>query len=112
MARTLYVAALYLTPCFIHWGLFEADNSKGPACIPSNISAYDADFPEKLIEKYGVTDAGRRLLSSITAPGIKVSEDCLSLNIWTKPQTGERKKAVLVWIHGGSYVSGTRLTWP
>jgi len=24
------------------------------------------------------------------------SEDCLSLNIWTKPQTGERKKAVMV----------------
>jgi carboxylesterase type B len=25
----------------------------------------------------------------------------LTINIWTKPQTGERYKAVLVWIHGG-----------
>ena len=29
------------------------------------------------------------------------SEDCLTLNIWTKPQTGEKSKAVFVWIHGG-----------
>ncbi|KAF4924262.1 Cholinesterase [Colletotrichum viniferum] len=34
------------------------------------------------------------------------SEDCLSINVWTKPQTGERKKAVLVWIHGGAYTYG------
>ena len=30
-----------------------------------------------------------------------MSEDCLSLNIWTKPQSGEKKKAVMVWLHGG-----------
>ncbi|KAJ5400936.1 hypothetical protein N7465_011425 [Penicillium sp. CMV-2018d] len=35
------------------------------------------------------------------------SEDCLTLNIWTKPQTGEAKKAVLVWVYGGGYVSAT-----
>jgi cholinesterase len=28
-------------------------------------------------------------------------EDCLNLNIYTKPQVGEKKKAVLVWIYGG-----------
>lgn len=28
-------------------------------------------------------------------------EDCLSLNIYTKPQVGEKKKAVLVWVYGG-----------
>lgn len=35
------------------------------------------------------------------------SEDCLTVNVWTKPQTGEQNKAVLVWIHGGGYVSGS-----
>ncbi|KAH8906928.1 alpha/beta-hydrolase [Coniochaeta sp. PMI_546] len=34
------------------------------------------------------------------------SEDCLTLNVWTRPQTGEGNKAVLVWIHGGAYISG------
>ena len=28
------------------------------------------------------------------------SEDCLALNVWTKP-TKEKNKAVLVWIYGG-----------
>ncbi|KAH7395874.1 putative carboxylesterase [Cadophora sp. MPI-SDFR-AT-0126] len=36
-----------------------------------------------------------------------LSEDCLTLNIWTKPQSGEKKKAVLLWIHGGDFVSGS-----
>jgi carboxylesterase type B len=33
-------------------------------------------------------------------PGRKYSEDCLGLNIWTKPGNAT-PKAVLVWIHGG-----------
>ncbi|KAK2047647.1 carboxylesterase [Colletotrichum somersetense] len=35
------------------------------------------------------------------------SEDCLTLNVWTKPQTGDAKKAVLVWVHGGAFVTGS-----
>jgi len=35
------------------------------------------------------------------------SEDCLYLNIWTKPQVGERKKAVLAWIYGGAFIVGS-----
>jgi carboxylesterase type B len=33
-------------------------------------------------------------------------EDCLTLNVWTKPQTGEKGKAVMVWIYGGGFNSG------
>jgi hypothetical protein len=80
--------------------------TQGPACFPSNISPYDADFPQELLEVYGITEVGRRFLAILTNPGIPVSEDCLSLNIWTKPQAGDKRKAVMVWIHGGSYVSG------
>jgi carboxylesterase type B len=35
-----------------------------------------------------------------------MDEDCLSLNVWTKPQTGESGKAVMVWIYGGAFTSG------
>jgi cholinesterase len=34
------------------------------------------------------------------------SEDCLFLNIWTRPQSGESKKAVLLWIYGGAFTVG------
>ena len=30
------------------------------------------------------------------------SEDCLTLNIWTKHPNSRKRKGVLVWIHGGS----------
>ncbi|KAK3080918.1 hypothetical protein LTS18_011964 [Coniosporium uncinatum] len=42
-----------------------------------------------------------RLLDQLTQVGNTFDEDCLTLNIWTKPQTGERAKAVLFWIYGG-----------
>jgi carboxylesterase type B len=29
------------------------------------------------------------------------SEDCLSLNVWTKGRASGAKKAVLVWLYGG-----------
>ncbi|KAF1991746.1 alpha/beta-hydrolase [Aulographum hederae CBS 113979] len=48
--------------------------------------------------------------SSAAAFGSKageMSEDCLYLNIWTKPQTGEKAKAVLFWIYGGAFQFGS-----
>ncbi len=34
------------------------------------------------------------------------NEDCLTLNVWV-PTGGKRKKAVMVYIYGGSYTSGS-----
>ncbi|MGV9800045.1 carboxylesterase/lipase family protein [Mycobacterium sp. NPDC003449] len=34
------------------------------------------------------------------------AEDCLTLNVWTPPVSGARKP-VMVWIHGGAFVSGS-----
>jgi carboxylesterase type B len=32
-------------------------------------------------------------------------EDCLTLNIWV-PSGGDDKKAVMLWVYGGSFMSG------
>ena len=34
------------------------------------------------------------------------SEDCLYLNIWKADETSDKKKPVMVWIHGGGYAMG------
>lgn len=41
--------------------------------------------------------------------GRQTDEDCLNLNVWTPAPAGERQdpKAVMVWIHGGSFVAGS-----
>jgi carboxylesterase type B len=33
--------------------------------------------------------------------GDTFDEDCLTLNVWSKPQSGDKAKAVMVWIYGG-----------
>lgn len=33
-------------------------------------------------------------------------EDCLFVNVWPKPQVGEAKKPVLIWIYGGGFNTG------
>jgi cholinesterase len=54
-----------------------------------------------------LTTAGFAALEQLSQPFSTFSEDCLTLNVWTKPQVGERKKAVLVWMYGGGYTLGT-----
>ena len=57
-------------------------------------------------EKLGLSPTALDLILGLTTPRGDASEDCLTLNIWTKPQVGEAKKAVLLFIYGGGYVSG------
>ncbi|TKA80671.1 hypothetical protein B0A49_01620 [Cryomyces minteri] len=41
-------------------------------------------------------------------PGNPQSEDCLTLNVWTKATSHQRRKPVLFWIHGGRFsIPGT-----
>lgn len=46
------------------------------------------------------------LLATLGQVGDPTNEDCLYLNVWTKPQQGAQKKPVLVWIYGGGFNSG------
>ncbi|CAA9253341.1 MAG: hypothetical protein AVDCRST_MAG50-2292 [uncultured Acidimicrobiales bacterium] len=38
--------------------------------------------------------------------GLGVSEDCLTLNVWT-PAVDDRRRPTMVWIHGGAFRMGT-----
>ncbi|CZR57922.1 related to acetylcholinesterase precursor [Phialocephala subalpina] len=58
------------------------------------------------VAKANVTAAGLEILDLVDEVGTTFGEDCLTLNVWTKPQTGDAKKAVLVWIYGGGFVYG------
>uniref|UniRef100_A0A093UYT6 Carboxylic ester hydrolase n=2 Tax=Talaromyces marneffei TaxID=37727 RepID=A0A093UYT6_TALMA len=40
-------------------------------------------------------------------PGVQYSEDCLTLNIWTKRAANGTLKPVLFWIYGGGFNTGT-----
>ena len=40
-------------------------------------------------------------------PKSPISEDCLYLNIWTAATSNKDKKAVIVWINGGGFTSGS-----
>jgi para-nitrobenzyl esterase len=38
---------------------------------------------------------------------LPMSEDCLTLNVWTPAERGQAALPVMVWIHGGGYVNGS-----
>ncbi len=39
-----------------------------------------------------------------------LGEDCLAINVWTPARTATERLAVMVWIHGGSFKSGSAST--
>jgi para-nitrobenzyl esterase len=40
-----------------------------------------------------------------------MAEDCLAVNVWT-PRADDKKRPVMVWIHGGGFIGGSaRNTW-
>ncbi|KAI4154657.1 MAG: hypothetical protein LQ340_001544 [Diploschistes diacapsis] len=74
-----------------------------------------ANVAPRSVANAGITNlAGPQavtIIDNIEQYGHTVSEDCLTLNVWTKPQTGDAKKAVMVWIYGGGFQSGSTNTF-
>ena len=63
-----------------------------------------------MIAASNITEVGLTLFNVIGNPPVSHSEDCLTLNVWSKPQSGERQKAVMVYIHGGGFTGGSSAT--
>lgn len=39
--------------------------------------------------------------------GMRMSEDCLNLNVWTPSSADDVRRPVMVWLHGGGFVHGS-----
>lgn len=54
------------------------------------------------------TRFGRDCMRPAADPAFEPSEDCLYLNVW-RPAGSAGKRPVIVWIHGGAFVSGSNV---
>ena len=44
-----------------------------------------------------------------SGPHLKQSDDCLNLNVWTPSLSSAKKRAVMVWLHGGGFSGGSSI---
>jgi cholinesterase len=78
--------------------------TQGFSC-PADLSQYTGGNAST-IASANLTTFGLLFLELLAQVGDHFSEDCLTLNVWTKPQTGDARKAVLLWIYGGGFTTG------
>ena len=73
----------------VPWDGVRDASKPGPECIQrgSRGQSFYAPPPERL--------------------NVEQSEDCLTLNIWTKAATRDEARPVMLWIHGGGLVNGS-----
>ena len=86
---------------------------KGIPYAAPPIGALRWHAPEPALKWEGVRDASAFGASCLSAwkddrePGLKRSEDCLSLNVWTGAKAASERRPVMVWLHGGGFQFGT-----
>lgn len=76
---------------------------------PIIATKFSPDCPANLqgfVNRTNINSPKGVVLASLSQFGDQVDEDCLTLNVWSKPQSGEKSKAVLLWIYGGGFALG------
>lgn len=53
------------------------------------------------------TAFGDIAVQNTVGEGLEMSEDCLTLNVWTPAESDSEKLPVYVWIHGGGFAQGS-----
>lgn len=84
-------------------------SSYGLMCMRN---AAQPDYSILTAAGYHLTPTAEEYLNTIQGQGYAMGEDCLTLNVWTKPQVGEKAKAVLLFIHGGgTSIQHSLISW-
>ncbi|HET6526313.1 carboxylesterase/lipase family protein [Sphingopyxis sp.] len=68
--------------------------------------------PQPVLSWQGVRAAarfGHDCMRPAADPAFEPSEDCLYLNVWRPAGAATGKRPVIVWIHGGAFVSGSNV---
>ena len=68
----------------------------GPSCAQSDRLQM---WTKSIARAFGTED-------KVESVPLTISEDCLTLNVWTKQTAGRGRLPVMVWIHGGSNLNG------
>ncbi|KAL9615798.1 MAG: hypothetical protein Q9160_009248 [Pyrenula sp. 1 TL-2023] len=76
---------------------FDA-SSFGTTCLTPTAPV---NFSVLANEVYQLAPTAEQFTNINSENGLSLGEDCLTLNVWAKPQTGETAKAVLFFIYGG-----------
>jgi carboxylesterase type B len=90
-------------------GCDDANINQGFSCM----QALSTPYTQEQVEGAGAPDSAALVYEIFgTYPGDPgpLSEDCLTLNVWTRPSittSAKATKPVFVWIYGGSYVTGS-----
>jgi para-nitrobenzyl esterase len=77
------------------WGGIRSTMAYGPTCPSISYPVLEDEFSFALQGSRGVPD-----------------ENCLNLNIWTTTVSSDKKRPVMVWLHGGGFSSGSSLEFP
>lgn len=127
MRSMLLAAALSLAAATSHAAPPQAETSAGAVrgTVESEVEVFKGipfaappvgelrwRAPQPVAPWQGVRDAtrfGHDCMRPAADPAFEPSEDCLTLNVWRPTGAAKRKLPVLVWIHGGAFVSGSNV---
>lgn len=92
---------------FFFFGRSGLITRQGHSC-PANATFAPREELVARAEEFSLTPQAIPILENLLEQlGVQYSEDCLTLNVWTKPATNKAPKPVLFWIYGGGFNTGT-----